>query len=250
LSTLLEPYSEWVEALGWSPPDETSDGAYYHWKSDELTRSNPSALVPTVIPIDPQTQKPDESKAVYESLVVVDYLDAMSKAPDNERLFPTDPYWAAHCRLWADKVNRECCSTYYGVLVRTDPEERKQQFAQLVRGLERFAAKIGETPGPTFLPNSQMSSVDIALIPWAFRYFVLEHYRGPNFAIPRTPSLEKYHAWYDHVMALDWVKRTLPEKERYRIHIKGYADGTARSKVSNAVKRGVAAHELDNDIDT
>ena len=35
---------------------------WYHWKADELKRSNPGALVPTLIPVDEQSGEPDESK--------------------------------------------------------------------------------------------------------------------------------------------------------------------------------------------
>jgi hypothetical protein len=35
---------------------------WYHWKADELRRSNPSALVPTLIPVNPETGVADESK--------------------------------------------------------------------------------------------------------------------------------------------------------------------------------------------
>jgi glutathione S-transferase len=50
-------------------------------------------------------------------------------------------------------------------------------------------------------------------------------------------------------MNLESVQRTLPDKDRYLEHIKKYADGSARSKVANAVRRGVAAHEFDDDKD-
>jgi len=94
---------------------------YYHWKADELKRANPSALVPTLIPVvddagggDKQQQIVDESRAVYESLVTIDYVDAVSGATGKDRLNPGDenPYEAARCRIWADRVNRECCSPY------------------------------------------------------------------------------------------------------------------------------------------
>ncbi len=29
------------------------------------------------------------------------------------RLVPEDAFEAARCRIWADKVNKECCSPYY-----------------------------------------------------------------------------------------------------------------------------------------
>ncbi len=46
---------EWVEALGWEkrPNRDGITGTdhewWYHWKSEELTKYNPSALVPTLI---------------------------------------------------------------------------------------------------------------------------------------------------------------------------------------------------------
>jgi len=139
---------------------------------------------------------------------------------------------------------------FSGVLVRKDDSERREHFDKLVSGLKNFAAELEKTDGPLFLPDSQLSNVDLALIPWAYRYYVFEHYRGPDFVIPETDKdLAAYHRWFDSVMSLDSVQRTLPDKDRYLEHILKYADGSARSKVANAVRRGVAAHELDDDKD-
>lgn len=120
--------SEWVEALGWyqkevedsqltsSTSDTTSREKewYYHWKADELKEANPSGLVPTLIPYHGTDgdRQPNPSRAIYESLVTVDYIDAVSRATGRDRLNPEDPYWAAKCRIWTDRVNRECCSPY------------------------------------------------------------------------------------------------------------------------------------------
>jgi len=109
--------SEWVEALGWYQEKDknnvtgTGKEWYYHWKADELKRVNPSALVPTLIPLD-ENDQPNENKPVYESLVTIDFIDAISGAQGKDRLVPKDPYEAARCRVWADKVNRDCCSPY------------------------------------------------------------------------------------------------------------------------------------------
>ncbi|KAG7344203.1 endonuclease/exonuclease/phosphatase [Nitzschia inconspicua] len=245
---------EWVEALGWEKrtDDQNVTGSghewIYHWKSPELVRACPGALVPTLIPVD-QKGTPDESKSVYESIVTIEYVDAVSGAQGKDRLISEDPFLAARARVWSDKVNRECCSTYYGVLVRKDDAERKEHFNNLIKGLENFSKQLEATSGPTFLPDGQLSNVDLTLLPWAYRYYVFEHYRGPDFKIPYTSKLEKYHGWYDHVISLESVKRTLPDKDRYLEHIKKYADGSARSKVANAVRRGVAAHEFDDEKD-
>ena len=51
------------------------------------------------------------------------------------------------------------------------------------------------------------------------------------------------------MVALDAVARTLPDKDRYLSHVAKYAHGKARSKVGNAVRRGAAAHDYDDDVD-
>jgi len=253
---------EWVEALGWEQrPDEggvtgTGKEWWYHWKADELRRANPSALVPTLIPLT-EDGSSDESRAVYESLVTVDFVDEVSGASGPDRLVPEDPYEAARCRVWADRVNRDCCSPYYGVLVRKEEDERMEHFNKLLSGLRAFSAELGRTDGPTFLGSDdyggsagRLSNVECALIPWAYRYYVFEHYRGTEYKIPiDDPELGAYHVWLDHVLNIDSVKRTLPEKDRYLEHIGKYADSSARSKVANAVRRGAAAHEIDDERD-
>ncbi|CAJ1928286.1 unnamed protein product [Cylindrotheca closterium] len=244
---------EWVEALGWERRNDEKNvtGAghewWYHWKAEELKRACPGALVPTLIPI--IDGKPVESKSVYESIPVIDYIDAVSGATGKDKLVSDDPFLAARARVWTEKLNRECCSTYYGVLVRQEEDERKEHFANLIKGLENFSKQLRETSGPTFLPDGQLGSVDLTLLPWAYRYYVFKEYRGEDFVIPETKELEAYHEWFDHVTNLDSLKRTFPDKDRYLEHISKYADGSARSKVGNAVRRGVAAHEYDDDKD-
>lgn len=108
---------DWVEALGWYQQEDKNNVTgqkhewFYHWKADELKRVNPSALVPTLIPVD-ENGKTDEDHVVYESLVTIDYIDAVSGATGKDRLVSEDPYEAARSRIWADKVNARCCSPY------------------------------------------------------------------------------------------------------------------------------------------
>jgi len=69
-------------------------------------------------------------------------------------------------------------------------------------------------------------------------------------ACPTPPAPRwQVHAWLDGMAALDYVAKTLPGRERYIKHVAKYAHGAARSKVGNAVKRGVSAHDYDDDVD-
>lgn len=67
--------------------------------------------------------------------------------------------------------------------------------------------------------------------------------------VERYPELKPYQEWFDYVMECPAVKKTLPDKDEYLEHIGKYADSSARSKVANAVRRGVSAHELDDEKD-
>ena len=117
-------------------------------------------------------------------------------------------------------------------------------------GIQSFIAELTKTTGPTFLNHGQVCNVDIALFPWAYRYYVLQHYCGSEFVIPQNdPAYEPYHTWYQYMLQLDYIQRTLPDPDQYLDHIQKYANGTARSKVANAVRRGAAAHELDDEKD-
>ena len=52
-----------------------------------------------------------EERSVYESLITIDFVDSVAKPVDEHRkLVSSDPFLAAKCRYWAEKVNRECCS--------------------------------------------------------------------------------------------------------------------------------------------
>ena len=79
---------------------------------------------------------------------------------ERERLVSEDPYEAARCRIWADRVNRDCCSPYYGVLVQKEEhEQRMKHFEKLIVGLKAFSRELVKTSGPLFLADAQVSNV-------------------------------------------------------------------------------------------
>ena len=90
------------------------------------------------------------------------------------------------------------------------------------------------------------------LLPYAYRLYVLEHYRGAEFAVPTSGEgglWERYQAWLSRATGLEYVAPTCPDKARYIKHVAKYAEGKARSKVGNAVRRGASAHEYDDEVD-
>jgi glutathione S-transferase len=215
------PYA-WEESLGWEQRQPTGNENFeaeeredwwYHWKSPALLAANPLGMVPTIL---------DEAtgKAVGESLVCIQLVDEIAAANGGSApsLLPLDPFERAQARVAAEQVNKTVCSAYYKVLVRPEDEQRRAAFADLKKGLLSFA----DTAQGDFWGGPTLGLVDCMLLPYAYRLYVLEHYRGKEFALPTSGEgglWEKYHAWLDRATALPYVARTLPDKDRYLLHV-------------------------------
>jgi glutathione S-transferase len=256
---------EWIEALGWEKRKATGasheKGAslatehenWYHFKAPELMKHNPLGMVPTLV--SEATYLEDDSRGprkppVRESLVAIEFVDELVNGGESP-IMPSCPYERARARVAADVVNKQICSKYYHVLVRQDANEQREGFEALLKGIEAFGGElVGPAGGSFFGGATSPGLVDYALFPWAHRIPVFEHYRGADFAIPKnTPNLARYHDWLDAMHALPHVKKTCPPWDDYLAHIGRYADGSARSKVANAVRDGRDAHQYDDEKD-
>jgi glutathione S-transferase len=251
---------EWEESLGWENRMPTGDEEFeagerkdwiYHWKSPELLRVNPRGMIPTLL-------EESTGKSVTESLVCIEFIDeiALSAGSTASPLLPSDPFERAHLRVMADRMNKKVTSNYYAALVRKDETERKEAFDGILNGLEEF---MTTSKGMYYGGDDGLCLVDCVLFPYAWRLYVLEHYRG--FRIPNgndsfsnsssninsSKVWSDYHKWLERVESLDYVKRTLPDVDKYLVHVEKYASGRARSKVGNAVRRGKNALEYDDD---
>jgi glutathione S-transferase len=156
-----------VDEAGKPNEDRVSDISFFH---DERRRRDILRRRRNTSSVGPHIQL-SFAQSVYESLIAVDYVDAIANPPDeSRRLVPSDPYLAAKCRYWADRLNRECCSPYYGVLVRTEEGERRENYDRLVNGLRAFSREMEKNgDGMGFLGGRRLSSVDVSLMPWAYR---------------------------------------------------------------------------------
>lgn len=237
---------QWEESLGWekkSPSGKENFGAserdewWYHWKSPELLRVNPLGMVPTLL-------EPESGRSVTESIVCVEFVDefAILNGSKKPSLLPSDPFERAYARNAACRINKTVTSGYYTTLVRSNEEEQYEGFNQILGGLRNF---IQESKGD-FYSGSTLGIVDCVLLPYAYRLYALEYYRGENYRVPKEGEnglWQRYHKWLHNASNLSYVKSTLPDKDRYLQHVEKYAEGKARSKVGNAVRRGVAAHD-------
>mmetsp|Transcript_14467 Transcript_14467/g.32260 ORF Transcript_14467/g.32260 Transcript_14467/m.32260 type:complete len:378 (+) Transcript_14467:153-1286(+) len=232
-----------TEAMETVGPDE------HYEKIPKLLESNPNGLVPVIIDrrgarnnVDNEGDSSQDNEniaptiIVYESLVCVEYADeALGSTPGT--LLPGPPGQRAEARMWADKLNKQVSTSFYRLLIKQTKEEQDKAADVILSALRDFSCHCRE---PYFF-GDEFTLVDIALAPWAvgIRMDVLRHYR--NFEIPMNEEYERYHAWAKAISQRPSFKATACTDLPAMIGIyRRYAEGTALSKVGDAVRGGSA----------
>lgn len=209
-------------------------------KSKDWLDKNPQGLVPTIC---------HNNQYIYESTVILEYLD--DAFPDNEyKLFPKSAYQRALHRIWIDHINKKVIKPFYQILQFQDDrkEERykasNNYFFQISKVIEKM-----DKNGPYFI-GDKLSAIDLVLLPWATRTFLLEHYRGIKYEqfFESKEILNRYNKWYNACKTLDVVKATQKSdtitNEQYRNELikkyERYANNTAKTLVANAVNKGTS----------
>ena len=131
------------------------------------------------------------------------------------------------------------CTPFYRILVRQDPGEQRGRGGP-DRRLCRLRRRRAAEPGPFFC-GPRLSPADVAVAPWALRIPLLEHYRT-WFELPTAeadPRMAAFRAWLAAVRAQPAVAATIADEAELRKAYLRYADGTAQSKVGDAIRRAV-----------
>ncbi|PYH79256.1 hypothetical protein BO82DRAFT_376579 [Aspergillus uvarum CBS 121591] len=176
-------------------------------KPQSLLEVNPRGLVPAL-------RHGDWSS--HESTVLLEYLEDLNAGPP--LLPPRDPKLRAHCRLWADYVNRHIVPTFYRVLQAQD-QEKQISHAEELR--DSFNTLIGaaHTEGPFFL-GDKLSFVDVQVAPWIIRLRrVLKPYRG----WPEPEAGSRWGAWVDAIEKDPHVAATTSDDGLYLDSYERYA---------------------------
>jgi len=149
-----------------------------------------------------------------------------------------NPQLRAHCRLWADHINRKILPSFYSLLLTPPPSPQPQQVtmdgdldmemngqvhantataaqhSMLIATLQKnitLLVNASHATGPFFLGN-EIGFVDVAFAPWIIRLSrVLSYYR--NF--PRPEIGTRWRQWVDAIEADDRVRRTVSDENSY-----------------------------------
>lgn len=220
----------------------------YH-KAPEFLALNPRGLVPTlgVPPEENSGQK--EARPLYESTVICEYLD--EKYPDAGvgRLLPEDVYERARCRIWIDHVGSRIIPAWYKLIQHTADKSYSLDEARagLHKQLLSFAREMTDHAvgdGPWFL-GDRFSLVDVILVPWAARLWVIDHYKEGGVGIPKKGergndegAWARWEKWFEAALKRKSVVQTSSKEEDYIGVYKRYAEDTTQSEVGQATRAG------------
>ncbi len=213
---------------------------HHYIKIPELLKYNPKGLVPTLVEL-----KSDEEQLVKcESLdILKDLCSTYVNEEEAERQI-------LDCEIF----NRSICSPFYRVLMKHDPDERLQAWNEMLRGLESYSTELfWENKGSNSISffkgaTDRPTIVDLAVFPWVHRLFILDHFKslsvhGKEGAMMSKEGREKIMKWKSKMESHPSVKTTLAQPDKLiPVYIR-YANGTANSKVGDAVRSGKEAHD-------
>ncbi|OGM49110.1 glutathione transferase [Aspergillus bombycis] len=147
---------------------------------------------------------------------------------------PGDAKLRAHCRLWADFINRKIVPNFYRVLQEQD-EQKQISNAQELKDAFATLVNAADTQGPFFL-GANMSFVDVQVAPWIIRLNrVLKPYRG----WPDPDAGSRWGAWVNAIEVNEHVKATTSDDELYFDSYERYAQNRPNtSLLANAINSG------------
>ena len=122
--------------------------------TQEILEANPYGTLPTLV---------DRDLALYESKVVMEYLDERFPHPP---LLPVYPVARAQSRLWIHRVERDWCNLVDGIIANPDSSESATARKEFQESLTSISDIFTEMP---FFMSEEFTLVDCCLAPMLWR---------------------------------------------------------------------------------
>ncbi|WP_455211544.1 glutathione S-transferase family protein [Kaarinaea lacus] len=143
-----------------------------------------------------------DGKVLYESAVIVEYLDEISPPS----LHPSDPFRKAENRAWIEfgsNLNME----QYGMLIAKDNAAYEEKYHVVRRDLQRLEQQLQEGP---YFNGQQFSLVDAAYAPPLMRFNLIEQY----YDFKLLGNCPKLRTWQQALLSRESViQSVVPEFE-------------------------------------
>jgi glutathione S-transferase len=167
-----------------------------------------------------------EGRDLYESTVCNEYIEDRWPEPP---LLPEDEAERGWVRLAVSRFAEHFVPNFYGLLLRSDPEDRNDAIDMLDRELE-WLVDASEENGPWFL-GDDFTLADCAVVPFLLRLPVLNHYR--EYTAPRSAI----DTWREAGRTRETVQSTMRTPDPYEGDwddymldvYRSYAEGTPDS---------------------
>ncbi|OCF32839.1 glutathione S-transferase [Kwoniella heveanensis CBS 569] len=190
---------------------------------------NPLGLVPTLEI--KQGGGTDKSKALYESDVLVEYLeDLYPPSEEHPSIFPSDTYEKSWARLNVQHISKKIIPAYFKLQQFQDPSDQSKAREELYSGLRTLAQRV---KGPYFA-GEQWTAVDMSLAPFVRRFYNLVKYRG----LDESAVGDGWQDYSKRLLDRESLKNTSSEDKYYTEILERYLKNEAQSEVAKATRGG------------
>jgi len=161
--------------------------------TEEILEANPYGSLPTLV---------DRDLALYESKVVMEYLDERFPHPP---LLPVYPVARAESRLWVYRIERDWCVLIDQILDDPDSEKSHQARKEFRESLITIASIFDEMP---YFMNEEFTIVDCCLAPMLWRLPQL------GIVLPSNRQVKPLLDYMDRLFSRPSFQESLTDLER------------------------------------
>ena len=161
--------------------------------TEEILEANPYGTLPTLV---------DRDLALYESKVVMEYLDERFPHPP---LLPVYPVARAQSRLWIHRIEKDWCTLVDGILANPDGKKAEALRKEFKESLISISDIFIEMP---YFMSEEFTLVDCCLAPMLWRL--------PQFDIelPSTRQTKPLLDYIDRLFERPAFQESLTDLER------------------------------------
>ena len=176
-----------------------------------------------------------QSEVVVESNIINEYIDEAWPQTGVSLLPPlSQPFQRSQARLWVDYVDKKMVPPFVKLMLKQDESEQVEVTENLLATLKTLTDAM-HSEGPFFMGDS-LGMVDIALVPFSLRLFILKKYRG--FDIPKEEAeWQRFLHWRDACETHPSVQETMQNISRDGLcaHYEKLVKNPSSSQVASAV---------------
>ncbi|KAF8935232.1 glutathione S-transferase [Dissophora ornata] len=172
---------------------------------------NPYGQVPAL--------KIDDKDIILESLFVAEYVADLH--PESG-LLPSDPLQRAQIRYLIHHWGARVQPVHHKASFTTDSAEAAKHREELIVELEKFnklllsahRKETDVTEGGHFFLGDKFTLADLAIAPFAARFFLLGQYNDSKpVTLEEYPQLERLFQWQDAILKRPSVQKSTPSRE-------------------------------------